>query len=161
MRAVQRTILVLLVSIGPAAACVQAVRSDASIEHYRSARCVDSGIAEGVSPPTRGWNANLTTAAGAGFNVRGAQMVGGRIIVRYQPNGPEVVAANAGDYVYPSDVRINDAKSILIVKAAGLAAGIWHETWLYEYDLDGRRQLSKVLVDPSVLPEECAMPEPK
>jgi hypothetical protein len=103
----------------------------------------------------------MTTAAGTAFNVRGAQMVGGRIVVRYQPSGPEVVAADAGDYVYPSDVRINEAKTILVVEASGLAAGIWHETWLYEYDLEAHRELSKTLVDPSVLPEACAMPKPE
>jgi hypothetical protein len=83
-------------------------------------------------------------------------MVGGRIVVRYQPDGPQVVAADAGDYVYPTDVRINEAKTVLVVKAMGLAGGIRHETWLYEYDLDRRRRLSKVLVDPAVLPGECA-----
>jgi hypothetical protein len=87
-------------------------------------------------------------------------MVDGRIIVRYQPDGPEVVAADAGDYVYPSDVRINQAQTILVVKATALAGGIRHETWLYEYDLEGQRQLSKVLADPTVLGDECVMRKP-
>src|SRR5205823_13384473 len=111
--------------------------------------------------PTPGWDADLTTATGTRFNIRGAHMVGGRIVVRYQPDGPEVVAANAGDYVYPSDVRINDAKTVVVVKAKGLAGGIWRETWLFDYDLDGHRELSKVRVDPSVLPDDCVMPKPK
>ena len=87
-------------------------------------------------------------------------MVGGRIVVRYQPDGPEVVAADAGDYVYPSDVRINKARTILVVKATGLAGGIRHETWLYQYDLEAQRQLSRSLVDLTMLPDECVMRTP-
>jgi len=49
----------------------------------------------------------------------------------------------------------------LIVKATGLAGGIWHQTWLFEYDLDARRELAKVLVDRGVLPSECVMPKPQ
>jgi hypothetical protein len=158
MRAVQPSIRCALISISIAAvSCAPAVRAGLIIEHYRAALCVEPSIAAGVSPPTRGWNAVLTTAAGAKVNVRGAEMVSGRIVVRYQPDGPEVVAADAGDYVYPSDVRINEARTILVVKATGLAGGIRHETWLYEYDLEGQRQLSRVRVDPTVLPDECAM----
>lgn len=84
-------------------------------------------------------------------------MVGGLITVNYRPNGPGVVAASAGDYVYPSDVRINQAETHLFVKARGLAGGIRHETWLFDYDLEGQRLLKKTLVDSAVLPEECTL----
>jgi hypothetical protein len=75
--------------------------------------------------------------------------------------GPRLLQLTRATMCIPVTCEINEANSILVVKAAGLAGDIWYETWLYEYDLDGRRQLSKVLVDPSVLPEECAMPERK
>jgi hypothetical protein len=39
------------------------------------------------------------------------------------------------------------------------AAGIWHETWLFEYSLDSRRLLSKHRVAPEVLPAECVLQE--
>ena len=85
-------------------------------------------------------------------------MVGGRITVKYEPDGPSVDAAVPGDYIYPSDVRISHKHDRLYVKASGLAAGIWKETWLYEYNLQNRKQVRKQLVDPAVLPDECAMP---
>jgi hypothetical protein len=159
MRAVQHSIRCALISIG-AVSCAPAVRSGPIIEQYRAAQCVEPSIVAAISPPTRGWNADVTTAGGAEVNVRGAEMVGGLIVVRYQPDGPEVVAADAGDYVYPSDVRINKARTILVVKATGLAGGIRHETWLYAFDLEGQRQLSRIPVDPTVLPAECVMRKP-
>src|SRR6185295_11376318 len=97
MPAVPRSIRCALVTIAIAAAsCAAAVRSGPIIEHYRAARCVEPSIAQGVSPPTRGWSADLVTGNGVKLGVRGTEMVGGRIVIRYQPNGPEVVAADAG-----------------------------------------------------------------
>jgi len=59
-------------------------------------------------------------------------MPGGRITARYTTPGRELEAANAGDYVYPSDVRFSMQTNLLFVKASGLADGITHETWLFE-----------------------------
>ena len=84
-------------------------------------------------------------------------MVWGRIDVRYAVDGQLQTAAKPGDYIYPSDVRLNATLGRLYVKASGLAAGIWHATWLYEYDLQKRKQLQKRRVDPSVLPPECEL----
>jgi len=84
-------------------------------------------------------------------------MVGGNITIRYEPDGPSLVAVQPGDYIYPSDVRVNEKHDRLYVKARGLAAGIWKETWLYEYDLQNRKQLRKQRVEPDVLPAECPM----
>jgi len=84
-------------------------------------------------------------------------MVSGNVVIRYLPDGPELTAVRPGDYIYPSDVRVDEARGVLYVKARGLAAGIWQETWLYEYDLQRRRELARALVDPSVLPPECPM----
>src|SRR5262245_44757161 len=111
-----------------AASCAPAIRSGEIIDGYRAARCVQPAIAEGVSPLTRGWNTEVTSASGTRVNVRGADMVAGRITVRYLPNGPELVAADAGDYVYPTDVRVSESGTALFVKT-GLAGGISHETW--------------------------------
>jgi hypothetical protein len=86
-------------------------------------------------------------------------MVWGRITLQYEADGASVTAAQPGDYVYPSDVRVNAVHDRLYVKATGKAAGIWEETWLYEYDLQNRNQVRKQLVDPNVLPAECPMPK--
>lgn len=82
-------------------------------------------------------------------------MPGGRITVRNLTTGRESVAANAGDYIYPSDVRFNAQRNLLFVKASGLAAGINHETWLFEYDLLGQRLVEQRRVEDGVLPSEC------
>jgi hypothetical protein len=82
-------------------------------------------------------------------------MPGGRINVRDPTSGRESVAADAGDYVYPSDVRLNAQKDRLYVKASGLAAGIWQETWLFEYDLHSQRLVDCRKVANEDLPAEC------
>jgi len=82
-------------------------------------------------------------------------MPGGRITVRNVATGRESEAANAGDYVYPSDVRFNAQRSLLFVKASGLAAGISPETWLFEYDLVAQRMVERRRVVDSALPAEC------
>lgn len=138
--------------------CVKPARSGALIEAYGKADCVMPIIAPWVvSPPTRGWDATVTIPGGSKATIKGAQMVSGRIEVRYEADGQLQTAAKPGDYVYPSDVRLNAALGRLYVKASGLAAGIWHETWLYEYDLQKRKQLTKRRVDPAVLQPECEL----
>lgn len=129
----------------------------ALIDAYRKADCVVPVIVPDVGPPTRGWDATVTIPGGSKTTIKGAQMVGGRIEVRYDVDGQLQTAAKPGDYIYPSDVRLNAALGRLYVKASGLAAGIWHETWLYEYDLQKRKQLTKRRVDPGVLPPECEL----
>jgi hypothetical protein len=85
----------------------------------------------------------------------GSQIPGGKISVRYVAAGRESVAANAGDYVYPSDVRANAQDDLLYVKASGLAGGIWHETWLFEFDLHGKKLVQRRKVVDDALPAEC------
>ena len=140
-------------------ACARPTRSAAIIDEYRMASCVNPSQATGVTPPTRGWNAALTVAGARALTVKGAEMVGGNIRVQYGPNGPEIVAVQPGDYIYPSDVRVDGAATLLFVKADGWAGGLRQETWLYKYDLRSRQELTRLLVDPTVLPPECPMPK--
>ena len=60
-----------------------------------------------------------------------------------------------GDYVYPSDIRFNAQTNLLFVKSSGLAGGITHETWLFEYDLLGQRLIERRRVADDALPTEC------
>jgi hypothetical protein len=108
-----------------------------------------------MDPYTRKWDTVLTLSDGSKVKVKGAQMPGGRITVGYVTTGGESVAANAGDYIYPSDVRLDSRGDLLYVKATGLGGGIWHETWLFEYDLRGQRLLQRLEVVDSALPAEC------
>jgi hypothetical protein len=105
---------------------------------------------------TREWNAALRLNDGSGVLITGAQMVGGRIDVQFLATGRVSVAANEGDYVYPSDVRIEHRTDHLYVKASGLAGGLQHQTWLIDYDLRGQEQVDHRLVADEVLPAECS-----
>jgi hypothetical protein len=108
-----------------------------------------------MSPHTREWDTPITLRDGTRVIVKGTQSPGGRIEVRYTNSGVRKVAADAGDYVYPSDVRVSSQNNLIYVKASGLTGGINHETWLFEYDLDNQRLVTKQLVSDDVLPAEC------
>jgi hypothetical protein len=83
-------------------------------------------------------------------------MPGGRISIKYASDGKTEVAADAGDYIYPADVRFDPAKDDLYIKASGVPAAFGGvQTWLFEYDIIHRHQTRRARVDPSVLPQEC------
>src|ERR1039458_1385734 len=104
------------------AACRGPVSEAPIIDQYKAAACIPFSPNPKVSPPhTREWETPLTLSDGLKVTVSGAQIPGGRIHVRYLTTGRESVAADAGDYVYPSDVRLNAQVDLLYVKASGLA----------------------------------------
>lgn len=67
-----------------------------------------------------------------------------------------LVAENAGDYVYPSDVRVDIQDGLLYIKAHGLAGGLSEETWLFEYDLLRQHSIGRVQVRNNILHQECS-----
>jgi hypothetical protein len=140
--------------------CHRPVSSAPIIEHYQAAACIPFSEDAKVSPHTREWDTALTLSDGVTVRVSGHQSPGGRINVRYLPSGRESEAANAGDYVYPSDVRRNAHSDLLYVKTSGLAGGIRQETWLFEYDLRGQRLMERRQVANDSLPAECSEPLP-
>lgn len=130
--------------------------SDAPIiGRYSAAACIPFSPNPRVSPHTREWNTTLTLSGGSKVVVSGARIPGGRIDVRYPATGRVSVAAKPGDYVYPNDVRMNAQNDLLYVKASGLAAGIWQETWLFEYDLRRQQLVARQEVVEGALPAEC------
>ena len=84
--------------------CPRTIRTGALIDQYSRAECVPVRFAPGVS---RAWDYTLKTREGIAVHVSGAEMPGGRIDVRYLSDGKEAVAADAGDYIYPADVRFD------------------------------------------------------
>jgi hypothetical protein len=135
--------------------CSRPIRTGGLIDAYTAAACVEPTSADGV-PPTRNWDSALTVAGGPKARVQGGQYPGGGIAIRYEHSG-WIKAVQPGDYIYPADVRLNDRHDRLYVKASGFAAGIWNQTWLYEYDLVKRTAVRKHRVHPDALPPECAM----
>jgi len=125
------------------------------IEHYRADGLYSVFVNPKATLHTREWDTDLALKDGSKVIVTGAANAGGRITVRYPTSGRESVAADAGDYVYPSDVRLNAQKDRLYVKASGLAAGIGQKLGLFEYDLHSQKLVDRRKVANEALPAEC------
>ena len=133
--------------------CPRTIRTGALIDQYSRAECIPVRFAPGIS---RAWDYTLKTREGIAVHVSGAEMPGGRIDVRYLSDGKEAVAADAGDYIYPADVRFDPTSERLYIKASGMPAVFGGpQTRLFEYDLRQRHQTRHARVDPSVLPQGC------
>ena len=115
------------------------------IDRYKAATCIPF-----LSNPKV-----VALSDGMRVLIRGERAPGGRIVVRYLKNDEEVVAVRPGDYIYPVDVRLDSLHDHLYVRASGLAAGIWQQTWLFQYDLRSKRLIAKEQVVDDVLPIEC------
>jgi hypothetical protein len=137
------------------AACRRPVSKAPIIEQYRGAVCIPFSARPTVSPHTREWDTPLTLKDGERVIVRGTQSPGGRIEVQYANSGVRKVAADAEDYVYPSDVRVSNQNDLLFIKASGLAGGINHETWLFEYDLHNQHLVTQERVSDEAIGSEC------
>ncbi len=144
-----------IASVCCTAACHSRVSDAPIIEKYRTAACIPFSPNPKVSPHTREWDTTLTLTDGSSVVVSGAQTPGGRIDLRYPATNHTTVAASAGDYVYPSDVRIDGQNDLLYVKATGLAGGIRQQTWLFEYDLRGQRLVARRQLVDDAVPAEC------
>lgn len=147
---------ILLIALAALTSCTRTIRSGALIDRYSRAACIPVKFGPGISPPTRAWDYTLKTRDGIAIHISGVEMPGGRVDVRYGSDGKSEVAADAGDYIYPADVRLDTATDRLYIRASGITAAFGGaQTWLFEYDLKNRRQTGKARVDPTVLPEEC------
>jgi hypothetical protein len=141
--------------------CARPIQTGAIVERYSRAECVPVRFAPGIQPPTRSWDYTVKLSDGVMAHVSGAAVPGGRIDVTFTSHGTHHTAANAGDYIYPADVRFDDSVGLLYVKASGKPAAFGEaQTWLFVYDLRQRRQRERALVDPDVLPGECAALDP-
>src|SRR5262249_24562065 len=118
-----------------ASACAVPRRQHPVIDRYKTAACLPLLAESRVQPSVREWDAPVRTASGTELVISGYQAVGGAVVARDKRTGATHVVANAGDYVYPADVRTSSDFTRVYVKAAGLAGGLSEETWLFEYDL--------------------------
>jgi hypothetical protein len=133
--------------------------ADPLVARYRAATCLPF-VNQAAPPHSRVWETTVPLRDGSQVAIKGAQMPGGRIVVLYSVTGHQFVAADAGDYVYPSDVRFDARNDLLYVKAAGLAGGIWERTVLFEYDLRQHRLVTRRRVNGRDLPGACPSPAP-
>lgn len=151
-----RTSFSLLFAIQFLIGCQRTIRDGPIVIGYKNAVCIPVHIGPGIKPPTRAWDFTITTSKGLTVRIQGATMPGGQVTIKYLPEEVEIVAANAGDYIYPTDVRLNSGSDVLFIKASGITAAFSQpQTWLFAYDLNSRKQIMRERVDPSVLPAEC------
>jgi hypothetical protein len=152
-----RVLFLLIAALLSLPGCEGPQQSGALVDGYRAADCVPVMSALNVQPPARAWNYTLKSRTGLDIHVSGVQTVGGRIVLKYLADGTQSVAADAGDYIYPSDVRVDHAQEKLYIKAAGTPAAFGGpQTWLFQYDLRQRHETARAEVDPWVLPSECS-----
>jgi hypothetical protein len=146
-------LFIALLAVVFLAGCDRIIRTGAIIDQYSRAECVP--VTLGSGSPARTWNYTLESREGSSMEINGRAVPGGRIDVKYGSDGKDEVAADAGDYIYPADVRFNRVSEHLFLLASGVTPFNQPQTWLFEYDLQHRRQIQRVRVDPSVLPHEC------
>lgn len=78
------------------------------------------------------------------------------MVVEYPMSGESVIAADPGDYIYPSDVRMDVRNDLLYTKAHGLAGGISEQTWLFEYNIRNRQITGRARITNGALTAKCA-----
>ncbi len=144
----------LLMFVTASIGCERPIRHGAIITAYQEATCIPLRQ-EDMGTPTRRWDHVFSIQDGEKVRISGAQVPGGSIEVHYQSDGREVVAADAGDYIYPADVRLDLAHDALFVKAEGVPVFGKAQTWLFQFDLKKQIQITRALVDRLVLPAEC------
>jgi hypothetical protein len=143
-----------LLTLGILTACTPVIRNGPIVSGYENAECIPVHLGSGI-PPTRSWDYSTLTRGAKAVKISGAQVPSGRIDVQYLSDGVDMVAADAGDYIYPADVRLDRSNDKLYVKASGIPVFGKSQTWLFEFDLNDRRQIGRARVYPTVLPQEC------
>ena len=136
-------------------ACVRPASRDPLIDEYKRAKCIPLATIPIVRPHTRQWDTELTFSRGLQVIVKAMQSPGGRVTVLYPKAGMASVAADPGDYIYPSDIRADYPNDLLFVRARGLAGGMSEQTWLFEYDVRRKKVIKKLRVENQVLSQEC------
>jgi hypothetical protein len=124
--------------------------TDLALAKYAAASCLDPHR----TPTGQAWDNNLVLRNGTLVNVSANAFVGGLVLVRY-PDGTTRDVTTLRDYVYPHDIRLTPGSQTLWIVNSGLAAGIWREAHLYQYDLTSRVLVRDIDLDPDGLPARC------
>jgi hypothetical protein len=145
---------VVALAVNTSAACSRPLKDHPAITRYSNASCILAVAQEGGGWE---WSRTVERPRGVSLLIHAFHGPGGRVDVTDQQSGASWVAASSGDYVYPADLRLDAASTMLYVKTDGVAGGLWRETWLFQYDLSSRRQVLRIRVDPNALPPECPL----
>jgi len=105
--------LVLLVVCLTATGCGKPARTSPLIDRFRNASCVwPSSVS-----PNREWDETLNIENGSVIRILGTCGVSGTVEIAYGVDGPLQTAVDPGDYLCPRDVRVDDLRLALYVKA--------------------------------------------
>jgi hypothetical protein len=103
------------------------------------------------------WNHAVPVGPGLSVTLTARCCIGGRFEALYSDEAEPRTVGRPGDYVYPLELRVDPRRMRAFGRASGLAGGIFQKTVIFEYDLQQRRAVSEIEVDPVLLP---APPEP-
>jgi hypothetical protein len=140
------------------AACSKGAREHPIITAYVTAECVPpTWFSTNGSQPVRYWKTEVARPRGGTFVIRAIQAPGGQLFLENAASGTAEFFAPRSDYVLPADVRLDRARGHVYVKLVGVDAFLpVSRTILTDVDLKGPASTS-IVVEPSVLPPECAM----
>lgn len=125
------------------------------IAAYKSAQLVPTIPQDKtVRPEPPKWKHALNIPGLPPILIEAYGFVGGKVVATYN-DGTRYLVANPGDYVYPTEIRVDSATNKLYVFADGLAAGIWRASRIYEFDLVARRQTNKAEINPDMLKNDA------
>lgn len=143
-------------------ACAKIKSADYSlVRAYLSAEPVTPTWNPDVSPAEPMWSRKIEIA-GVSVTVSARCCVGQGFVARYSDESSPRTVFTPGDYVYPTELRIAPNEHVVYGRASGVAGGITQVTKIFAYDLDRRRLLESVEVDPNLLPpvREPVSPRP-
>jgi hypothetical protein len=67
--------------------CTGPMRTGEIIQKYARAACIPVRFGPAITPPTRAWDHTLKLRDGGAVHISGAEMPGGQVDVRFQPDG--------------------------------------------------------------------------
>lgn len=129
---------------------------------YLRAETVTPTWNPGISPAEPMWSRKIELA-GVSVTVSARCCVGQGVVAWYSDESKPRTMFTPGDYIYPTELRIALNEHVVYGRASGAAGGIKQVTKIFAYDLDRRRLLQSVEVDPQVLPpvrEPASSPPP-
>ncbi|GAO02686.1 hypothetical protein [Anaeromyxobacter sp. PSR-1] len=151
-------VLALAAAAGP---CTVENGDHPLVRAYLSAEPVTPVWNPDISPPEPMWIQKVELPGGF-VTVSARCCVGQGFVARFSDESSPRTMFTPGDYVYPSELRVALRERVVYGRASGLAGGITKVTKIFAYDLDRRRLVESVDVDPGLLPpvREPASPRP-
>jgi len=122
------------------------------VRSYLTADILPFKVAPNIYPSVKGWDTTLTLCENKYVRLNATGWISGEFTCQYSDEHSQRVIGHPGDYVYPCDMRFNKNNKRIYAKASGLAAGLYQDTIIYEFDTSSRKTITQIHVDPNILP---------